>query len=57
MCYNGCGNKSQQEDTNMKKIAALILAMLLVFGCAAFAEGDEITLDVIICQYGPNTQE
>ncbi len=41
----------------MKKIAALILAMLLVFGCAAFAEGDEITLDVIICQYGPNTQD
>ena len=41
----------------MKKIAALILAMLMVFGCAAFAEGDEITLDVIICQYGPNTQE
>ena len=42
----------------MKKIAALILAMLLAFGCcAAFAEGDEITLDVIICQYGPNTQE
>ncbi len=42
----------------MKKIAALILAMLLAFGCcAAFAEGDEITLDVIICQYGPNTQD
>ena len=42
----------------MKKIAALILAMLLALGCcAAFAEDDEITLDVIICQYGPNTQD
>ena len=41
----------------MKKLVALLLAMLLVFGCAAFAEGDEITLDVIICQYGPNTQD
>ncbi|MBR1820677.1 MAG: extracellular solute-binding protein [Clostridia bacterium] len=41
----------------MKKLAALLLAMLLVLGCAAYAEGDEITLDVIICQYGPNTQD
>ena len=42
----------------MKKLAALLLALLLVLGCcSAFAEGDEITLDVIICQYGPNTQD
>ena len=42
----------------MKKLLALVLAMLLALGCcAAFAEGDEITLDVIICQYGPNTQD
>ena len=41
----------------MKKMLALALAMLLALGCcAAFAE-DEITLDVIICQYGPNTQD
>ena len=41
----------------MKKLIALVLAMLLVLGCcAAFAEGDGITLDVIICQYGPNTE-
>ena len=31
----------------MKKLIALVLAMLLVLGCcAAFAEGDGITLDV-----------
>lgn len=42
----------------MKKLLALVLAMLLALGCcAAFAEGDEITLDVIICQYGPNTND
>ena len=42
----------------MKKLLALVLTMLLALGCcAAFAEGDEITLDVIICQYGPNTQD
>ena len=41
----------------MKKLLALILAMLMALGCcAAFAE-DEITLDVIICQYGPNTED
>ena len=35
----------------MKKLLALVLAMLLALGCCvAFAEGDEITLDVIICQ-------
>ena len=42
----------------MKKLLALVLAMLLALGCcAAFAEAEPITLDVIICQYGPNTQE
>ena len=42
----------------MKKLTALLLALLLALGCcAAFAEGDEITLDVIICQYGPNTND
>ena len=40
----------------MKKLLALVLAMLLALGCcAAFAEAEPITLDVIICQYGPNT--
>ena len=42
----------------MKKLLALVLAVLLVMGCcAAFAEGDEITLNVIIAEYGPNTQD
>lgn len=42
----------------MKKLTALILALMLVLGCCAFAEGSgDITLDVIICQYGPNTND
>ena len=43
----------------MKKILAIALALCMVFSlCAASAfADDEITLDVIICQYGPNTQE
>ena len=43
----------------MKKYLALLLALIMVFALAApsaFAE-DEITLDVIICQYGPNTND
>ena len=43
----------------MKKTLALLLALIMVFALAApsaFAD-DEITLDVIICQYGPNTNE
>ena len=42
----------------MKKILAMLLAltMVLSLGAAAFAD-DEITLDVIICQYGPNTED
>ena len=42
----------------MKKILAIALALCMVFSvCAvsAFAD-DEITLDVIICQYGNNTE-
>ena len=42
----------------MKKIVALLLAALLAVSCIGFAFAeDAITLDVIICQYGPNTQE
>lgn len=41
----------------MKKLAALLLALVMMLGCAAFAEDDGITLDVIICQYGPNTND
>jgi len=42
----------------MKKLIALFLVLMLAVSCCAFAEGaDEITLDVIICQYGPNTND
>ena len=43
----------------MKKLFALMLALVMVFALAAptaFAD-DPITLDVIICQYGPNTND
>ena len=40
----------------MKKLTALILVLMLALSCCAFAESDDITLDVIICQYGPNTE-
>ena len=47
----------------MKKTTALLLSAALactsLLGTAipAFAEDGDITLDVIICQYGPNTNE
>ncbi|MBR4473815.1 MAG: sugar ABC transporter substrate-binding protein [Oscillospiraceae bacterium] len=42
-----------------KKLFALflIVALMLCMVPAAFAADDEITLDVIICQYGPNTND
>ena len=42
----------------MKKIMAMLLALVMVFalGTSAFA-ADEITLDVIICQYSSGTQD
>jgi len=42
----------------MKKFMALLMALIMVFALstAAFAD-DTYTLDVIIAQYGPNTQE
>ncbi|MBO4379001.1 MAG: ABC transporter substrate-binding protein, partial [Clostridia bacterium] len=41
----------------MKKLVALLAALLLVVSCAGVAMAeDEITLDVIICQYGNNTE-
>lgn len=46
----------------MKKTLSLLLALLMLVAIvpsmAVQAEGaEEITLDVIICQYGPNTQD
>ena len=44
----------------MKKLLSVALALLMVLGLTAIAKpvsaDGEITLDVIICQYGPNTQ-
>ena len=40
----------------MKKIFAALLAAMMLLSCVGFAAAEEeITLDVIICQYGPNT--
>ena len=42
----------------MKKILALMLALVMLLSCAAFAESeDKVVLDVIISQYGAFTQE
>lgn len=41
----------------MKKLFALLLAVVMVFACAGMAAAEDITLDVIICQYGPNTND
>ena len=41
----------------MKKIATLLLAVLLLVTCVGFGLAEDITLDVIICQYGPNTND
>lgn len=42
----------------MKKLVALFLALVMAFALVGVAAAeDEITLDVIICQYGPNTED
>ena len=45
----------------MKKLLSIALALVMVLGLTVIAKpvsaDGEITLDVIICQYGPNTQE
>ena len=63
--YNIGGQKTDatlykgEEKSMKKKLLALFLVLALVFCMipAAFAADDEITLDVIICQYGPNTND
>ena len=39
----------------MKKLVTLLLAVLLLTVFAGFGLAEDITLDVIIAQYGPNT--
>lgn len=41
----------------MKKFVAILLTVLVALSCMSFAYAEDITLDVIICQYGPNTNE
>lgn len=41
----------------MKKFVALLLTALMLLSCTSFALAEDITLDVIICQYGPNTND
>ena len=39
----------------MKKLVVLLLALVMVLSLTATAFADDMTLDVIIAQYGPNT--
>ena len=39
----------------MKKMFSLFLVLVLALCAVTSAFADDITLDVIICQYGPNT--
>ena len=41
----------------MKKWMALLLTALMILGCVSFASAEDVTLDVIIAQYGPNTND
>ena len=42
----------------MKKLLSVVLALAMLLSLVAVsASAEDITLDVIICQYGPNTQE
>ncbi len=41
----------------MKKLTALLLCAVMVLGCVSFASAEDVVLDVIIAQYGPNTNE
>ena len=41
----------------MKKFATLMLALVMLISCAAIGMAEDITLDVIICQYGTQTND
>jgi len=50
--------KKNMEGFEMKKILSVILALSLFLTLAvSTASAEDLTLDVIIAQYGPNTQE
>lgn len=53
-------NKGRLPDRGgylMKKFATLMLALAMLISCAAIGMAEDITLDVIICQYGPKTND
>ena len=50
-------NSRQRRKTLMKKFATLMLALMMLLSCAALGMAEDITLDVIICQYGPKTND
>ena len=41
----------------MKKILAFLLTLMMLISGMSFALAEDITLDVIIAQYGPNTND
>ncbi len=41
----------------MKKLLTLALALVMMLSLVAFASAEDVTLDVIIAQYGPSTQD
>ena len=41
----------------MKKLVTLMLSALVLLTCVGMGVAEDITLDVIICQYGPNTND
>ena len=41
----------------MKKLTALLLAVTMLLSLSSVALAEDVTLDVIICQYGPNTND
>ena len=41
----------------MKKFATLMLTLVMLISCAAIGMAEDITLDVIICQYGTQTND
>ena len=41
----------------MKKFATLMLALVMLISCAAIGMAEDITLDVIICQYARGARQ
>lgn len=50
-------NKQNKEDYCYEESRRIVLTLLLLLSASSFALAEDITLDVIICQYGPNTSD